>query len=460
MLGVLVAIPSPAPPGAQGAAQPSAGVAPSSLLAGLSLGLRAVLVLQKQGVSRVVLAIRSGDGELVEQIRADGRVKVEIEAVELAAGASLGRALRSAVDEPFLLCTTDLVLDPRLLRTLGQDLELTGLGRAAARGGVALEPLPPLRGKPGLLDALARLEDEPLPAGGGAEPGASAPEPGCLRPATLHAFTRLIEQRELELCDVGDAWAADARSAAGRARAVHHLFEACRKPVDGIVARLLNRHVSLFLSKRLVGAPVSPNAMTVMTFLVGVGGAAVAMRGGYWPTLCGAALMQCNSILDGVDGELARVRHQQSKLGQWLDTIGDDASNLVFYAALAWGARSLPRAATAMSVAGWVVTAATLLTAVLYYSELLGTGSGDLYALEWSFEQRPAPGWRDRLLRAFHAILKQDFFIFLFLVLALCGVLSYSLPLFALGGVITVIAATARRIARLWRRRAAQRSSR
>jgi CDP-L-myo-inositol myo-inositolphosphotransferase len=195
--------------------------------------------------------------------------------------------------------------------------------------------------------------------------------------------------------------------------------------------------------------------MTIVTFLIGLGGAAVAAQGGYGPFLVGAALMQLNSILDGVDGELARVRFQHSKLGQWLDTIGDDASNLFFYAALAWGVRAEPAGAW-LSLAGWVVTAATFLTAALYYSELVGSGSGDLYAIEWEFDKQPPKGIGGKLVRFGRLVLKQDFFIFLWLCLALGGLLGWALPMFALGGTITVIAATGRRIGVLRARRRAK----
>jgi phosphatidylglycerophosphate synthase len=38
-------------------------------------------------------------------------------------------------------------------------------------------------------------------------------------------------------------------------------------------------------------------------------------------------LFQLNSIIDGVDGELARMRLEASVLGEWLDTVGDGLCN-------------------------------------------------------------------------------------------------------------------------------------
>jgi len=272
-------------------------------------------------------------------------------------------------------------------------------------------------------------------------------------------FSTLVNDEAIEPIDVGQSWSLRLETRGDRRQAVFHLFEACRKPVDGIISRNLNRHVSIFISKRLVNTPVTPNAMTIITFLVSVVAAYFAAQGGYFPTLVGAILLQCNSILDGVDGELARVRFQYSRLGQWLDTIGDDASNALFAAALAWGARSLPWG-TLLSTCGWIAAGTGVVTAALYYSELISVGSGDLNVIEYGFDKKRPTGLRGKLIVASRYVMKQDFFIFLWMCAAAVGLLSYGLPLLAIGGVGTVIAATGRRLSRRKARQTTQRKSR
>ena len=56
------------------------------------------------------------------------------------------------------------------------------------------------------------------------------------------------------------------------------------------------------------------------------------------------------SMLDGCDGELARVRFQQSKLGAWLDTFVDDVLNVLITVAV--GHRPLARRAPGAWAAG------------------------------------------------------------------------------------------------------------
>jgi phosphatidylglycerophosphate synthase len=444
MLGVVLALPDLALTDAAASEGRASAPRPDERLAGLSLALRTALTLQKEGAKRLLLVIRSGDEGLLATLRADRRLRVPTEALVVgeapAAGSSEGSpsaavppsggeatamsravvaAMRAVVTEPFLLGRYDVVVDPAIYRRLREAPPVGALGSLAARGGTLVGPL---RAAPALLAELTSLD--------------------------ARSLRKLAAQGALVLQDVGTAWSVALATPEDRRRATFQLFEACRKSVDGFVARHLNRHVSLWISKRIVDTPISPNAMTIMTFVIGLVGAAIALQGGYLPFLVGAALMQVNSILDGVDGELARVRFQHSQLGQWLDTVGDDASNFFFFAALAWGVRSQPAGAW-LSLAGWIVTATTVLTAALYYSELVGSGSGDLYALEWEFDKKPPAGLKGKLVLVGRTVLKQDFFVFTWFCLALFGALGYALPMFALGGVVTVIAATGRRISHL-----------
>jgi phosphatidylglycerophosphate synthase len=94
-------------------------------------------------------------------------------------------------------------------------------------------------------------------------------------------------------------------------------------PRDGYLDRLVFRRLSRRLTDRLLRTPASPNAVTVLGIACGVtGGLAVAL-----PWTCGgalaAALLAASAVLDCADGELARLRHAESRLGHVLDVIGD-----------------------------------------------------------------------------------------------------------------------------------------
>jgi phosphatidylglycerophosphate synthase len=101
------------------------------------------------------------------------------------------------------------------------------------------------------------------------------------------------------------------------------------KPTDGIYARL-NRRISIPVSRQLIKFPITPNMVSIFTLGVGFASAAYFALGGYWNTLVGAFLCLCASILDGCDGEVARLKLLESAFGCWLETVCD----YLFYLAL------------------------------------------------------------------------------------------------------------------------------
>jgi 1L-myo-inositol 1-phosphate cytidylyltransferase / CDP-L-myo-inositol myo-inositolphosphotransferase len=404
------------------------GAAPLDALAGLPLALRAVLTLQKEGIERVYLVVDEGDTRTGARITADPRVRIPVEIVP-AASRRAGLE-RLCTTDALLVAAAEVVVEPSIYRDLAAtplDGALAVILSLAASGG---EPLGPLLASPRLGAALAQCD-------------AAAPLDEALR--------ELRAAGGVALFDAGPRWAFRADTPEGRKKASDPLFAACRKPVDGLVSRHLNRHISIFISKRLVATPVTPNMTSVATFFLAIAAALSVARGSYGAMLLGAALFQANSILDGVDGELARVRFQHSRTGQWLDTVFDDLSTALFYGGLTLGIQSGPYG-HALALCGTLALAALALTVIQYYAELLGLGSGDFYALEWSFADGRDAGLRARVARFFQLLLKKDFFIFLYLVLAVVGLLPFALVVALFGHAIALGAAVTRNAGRLLQR--------
>ena len=94
------------------------------------------------------------------------------------------------------------------------------------------------------------------------------------------------------------------------------------KPTDGIYARF-NRSISIPISRQLIKFPITANMVTLFTLGIGIASAAFFALGGYWNTLIGAFLCLWASILDGCDGEVARLKLQESAFGCWLETACD-----------------------------------------------------------------------------------------------------------------------------------------
>ncbi|MDJ0979110.1 MAG: CDP-alcohol phosphatidyltransferase family protein [Erythrobacter sp.] len=105
------------------------------------------------------------------------------------------------------------------------------------------------------------------------------------------------------------------------------------KPTDGFVSRFLNRPVSKFLSYHaLKVAWVRPIHATLSAGLLGLAMAVCLFLGGATGLALGAILFQAASIVDGVDGEIARATQRSSKMGATLDTLTDALTNFAFIA--------------------------------------------------------------------------------------------------------------------------------
>jgi FKBP-type peptidyl-prolyl cis-trans isomerase FkpA len=100
------------------------------------------------------------------------------------------------------------------------------------------------------------------------------------------------------------------------------LRRAVFKPTDGVLARF-NRRISLPISLVLIRTPVTANQISLAIVGLGLWAAWLFSRGSYAASLIGACVSLAASILDGCDGEVARLKYQESVFGCWLETVGD-----------------------------------------------------------------------------------------------------------------------------------------
>lgn len=115
------------------------------------------------------------------------------------------------------------------------------------------------------------------------------------------------------------------------------IIAATGKSGDGIVSRHINRPVSRLISRKLLRLPgVKPVHATLAAAALGIAMAVCLFAGGEEGLVIGALLFQLASIVDGVDGEIARATFRSSSTGAMLDSITDAATNLTFFAGLAF----------------------------------------------------------------------------------------------------------------------------
>ena len=108
------------------------------------------------------------------------------------------------------------------------------------------------------------------------------------------------------------------------------------KPNDGPVARYLNRPLSVRISRYLVQGDVTPNQISLFSFLCSLLAAGLFALGGYFALLLGGVLAQFASIIDGCDGEVARLKYQSSDFGGWFDAVLDRYADAFLLFGLTW----------------------------------------------------------------------------------------------------------------------------
>jgi phosphatidylglycerophosphate synthase len=182
---------------------------------------------------------------------------------------------------------------------------------AAGRDGRRLEG-----GKP-VLALRARAGS----VGGGAEP-------------VSELLRRALEAPAPEVSGAGAWLAADTPAAA--ARSADALYSRLGNPKDGYIARF-DRALSIRLTRLMLPFPISPNAVTTASLLVGLWGAWELAGWTSAQHFLGAFLLWVCALLDGCDGEIARLKHMSSPRGADYDVAADHVAHLATFIALPVG---------------------------------------------------------------------------------------------------------------------------
>ena len=228
-------------------------------------------------------------------------------------------------------------------------------------------------------------------------------------------------------------------------RAEKHLLRGLIKDEEGFMSRHFDRSVSLAVSRRLANTSITPNQMTYVAVLIGLVGAPFFLSSRPAVQVIGGILFLLHSIIDGCDGELARLKFQESRYGGVLDFWGDNVVHVAVFAAMGIG---LARQ-TGKSWAAWCGVSAVLATAasawVVYRRTMTGPKEGPLYTSVATHSDTALSRFTD-------AVSRRDF-IYLVLIMSIFGVADWfvissaiMIPLYFLA--LLVIAWNDRRVAR------------
>ncbi|HEX9747761.1 MAG TPA: CDP-alcohol phosphatidyltransferase family protein, partial [Methylomirabilota bacterium] len=201
--------------------------------------------------------------------------------------------------------------------------------------------------------------------------------------------------------------------AAGAPAAEDWLMRSLIKETEGFMSRHLERRISLAITRRLVVTSITPNAMTLVSLTIGLLGAPFFLSAAPLQQIVGGLLFLTHSVLDGCDGELARLKFQESPTGARLDFWGDNLVHVAVFGCMA---------------VGWSLAAASLWPLLLGALAITGTAAS-AYVVAHRDGAAAAAGPPGRLA---DAVANRDF-IYLVILLACFGRAHWFLIPVALG---------------------------
>jgi phosphatidylglycerophosphate synthase len=143
------------------------------------------------------------------------------------------------------------------------------------------------------------------------------------------------------------------------------LLRSLIKSSEGFMSRHVERRVSLMITRRLVRTGITPNAMTLVSVGVGLAAAPFFLSAQPVWQLLGALVFLAHSILDGCDGELARLKFLESPAGAILDFWGDNVVHVAIFTCMTVGWARASQAAWPLAVGAAAVASVAVATAVL-----------------------------------------------------------------------------------------------
>jgi phosphatidylglycerophosphate synthase len=198
----------------------------------------------------------------------------------------------------------------------------------------------------------------------------------------------------------------DARSVALAEAALCERLRADSAASDGPLAHYVDRRVSLWISRWLVGhTQLRPNHITVIGTSVGLLAAALLSVGTYWSGVGGTLLFLCATIIDGCDGEVARLKFQESSFGQKFDVITDNVVHVAIFVGLAVGLYHQSPDGHYLLLMGILLGGFTCTSVVTYFFLVRRPGFASSGGAPVSWRGKV----RQRLLRGFEALMNRDF---------------------------------------------------
>lgn len=105
---------------------------------------------------------------------------------------------------------------------------------------------------------------------------------------------------------------------------------------DELINIYLLRPVAGLIVRVLYPTPVTPNQVTIVSTVAGIVAAGFYLKNEAVFTAAAGLFVTLKDVLDSADGQLARAKQQYTRIGRFLDSIGDFVVDLLVFGAIGW----------------------------------------------------------------------------------------------------------------------------
>jgi 1L-myo-inositol 1-phosphate cytidylyltransferase / CDP-L-myo-inositol myo-inositolphosphotransferase len=353
-----------------GQAMPS----PLTRIGGMTLFQRAVLTLQRGGISQIWVLAGKEESALRELLREDSRLQAAVRWLPVREfppnDPQTWETLANEVSGACMIVGCHTVFSSSLVQQLrhegaqGKAVVVVGHsdeGYHMGNPSVVVKPEgleghasssvvfrdPPVSPIMGTASEIKSHEGSRLPLVGDllVLPGRLLGISGVLHASGTNPLRLALEQAAVEgtvmAIPGGTHWFRDVRGPKGPKLAeqtVVRSLQILKGGLDGVVDRYINRKISGHFTRLFLKLRWTPNAITIVSMVIGLVAAGFFIPGSWEFALIGALLFQLSVIIDCCDGEVARLTFSESKFGQELDIWADNVVHIAIFAGIACGA--------------------------------------------------------------------------------------------------------------------------
>ena len=335
---------------------------------GLTLFQRAVLTLQRAGISQIWILAGNEEKQLRTMVQADNRIQAALRWLPTRefppTNPQTWEVLAAEVKGSCLIAGCHTVFSPSLIQSLrmegadGRVLIVVGQPgeeNNASNPAVAFREDP----QPGALGSMVVFHDrndsdltqpppitDQLPVAGDliVLPSRLLGVSGILKSHEANPLRLALEQAAIEgiiqPVSSSPTQFRDVRGPNGPQLAERSLFQSLQSLKDGWDGwfdRNVNRKFSWVLTRLFLKMGISPNTITLISMLVGLAAAGCIATGLYEWGIIGALLFQLSVIMDCCDGEVARLTFSESRFGKEFDILADNVVHIAIFVGIASG---------------------------------------------------------------------------------------------------------------------------